>query len=41
MYQVVATNLRARRGWNYIGIHFDEVYEISSVNVYHRSEEHT
>jgi hypothetical protein len=41
MYYVVATNLQARRGWNFIAVHFDEVYEITTVNMYHRSEEHT
>ena len=41
MHYVVATNLQVRRGWNFIAIHFDEVYEITTVNMYHRSEEHS
>lgn len=41
MSNIVATTLQVRRGWNYIGIHFDEIYEFTYVNMYHRSEEHT
>jgi len=40
MDQIVATNLFVKRGWNFVAIHFDEIYEFTNINMYHRSEEH-
>ncbi len=37
---LLANNIFVRKGWNYIGVHVDEIYEYSYVTIYHRSEYH-
>lgn len=35
------TTLQAKKGWNYIAVHADEIYEYTYITMYHRSEQHT
>ena len=37
-YKETTTNLQVQKGWNYIAMHVDEIYEYSYVAMYHRSE---
>lgn len=40
-YRETTTNLQVQKGWNYIGIHVDEIYEYSYVYMYLRTEQTT
>ena len=37
-YRETTTNCKVQKGWNYLGIHVDEIYEYSYVYIYHRTE---
>lgn len=38
-YRETATTLQVKKGWNYIAIHIDEIYEFSYVTMYLRNEQ--
>ena len=40
-YRETTTNCKVQKGWNYLGIHVDEIYEYSYVYIYHRTEQST
>ena len=39
-HRETTTTLKVEKGWNYIAIHCDEIYEYSYFTMYHRNELH-
>jgi hypothetical protein len=40
IWRETSTTLRVAKGWNYVAIHFDEIYDYAYVRMYLRTENH-
>lgn len=41
IWRETTTTLKVAKGWNYIAMHFDEIYDYAYIRMYHRTEFHT
>ena len=41
VWRETTTTLKVAKGWNYVGMHFDEIYDYSYIRMYLRTEFHT